>query len=166
MRERPSDQERLQALLDRSYRDAGAHLASVHTPERRMSAADIAARLQGVRVFAVATTTADGRPIARPLDGLLYRGDLWVGSSPDSLLVRHLRARPEVSAVHTEGEHLAVTVHGTAGLMSPAERATMGFDDLCREVYGPEWSEWGAPAAYARVEARRMYAFSMEGGGG
>lgn len=38
MHESPADIEALQELLDRSYAAAGAHLISIHTPERRLSA--------------------------------------------------------------------------------------------------------------------------------
>ena len=42
MHETADDLARLQALLDRSYESAGRHLRSVITPERRLSAADLA----------------------------------------------------------------------------------------------------------------------------
>ena len=114
MHETPDDIARVQALLERSYAAAGRHLLDIHTPERRMTAEQIASRLQGMVLLALATVTADNRPIVGPVDGIFYRGSFHFGSAPDSLRVRHLRARPQVSATHLPGEELAVTVHGDA----------------------------------------------------
>ena len=61
MDETASELERLQGLLDRSAEGAGAHLRSVITPERRLSAAALCERLQGMRLLVVATTTAEAR---------------------------------------------------------------------------------------------------------
>ena len=166
MRETPEDLERLQQLLDGSYQRAGDHLLSIHTPDRRLTALRLAERLIGVRVLSLATVTADGRPVAGAVDGLFYRGEFWFGSSPSSVRFRHLRVRPHVSATHTVGEELAVTVHGTAQEVDLGDERHQGFRELCAEIYGPSWEEWGAPAAYARIEAGRMFTFWMEKGPG
>jgi hypothetical protein len=144
-------------MLDRSFRNAGPHLRSIITPDRRVSAKRLADRLVGVRVLTLATVTSDGRPITAPVDGLFYRGEFWFGSGDESLRFRHLRARPAVSATHTEGEAFAVTVHGVAHEIDTADHP--GFRGYCLEVYGPAWEEWGAGVPYARIEARRMFTF-------
>ena len=74
MRETDSDLAELQALLDRSYAAAGPHLLAIHTPERRLDARQVAERLTGMRLLALATATADGRPIVGPVDGIFLRG--------------------------------------------------------------------------------------------
>ncbi len=53
----------LQQLLDRSYAAAGPYLLSIHNPERRLDARQVADRLVGMRLLVLATVTADGRPI-------------------------------------------------------------------------------------------------------
>ena len=45
-----------------------------------------------MRLLALATVTADGRPIVGPVDGIFYRGAFWFGSAPDSVRFRHIRA--------------------------------------------------------------------------
>ena len=78
-----------------------------------------------MRLLALATVTADGRPIVGPVDGIFYRGAFHFGSAPDSVRFRHIRARPQVSATHLPGEELAVTVHGRAvpvDIGSPEQR--------------------------------------------
>ena len=94
-----------------------------------------------------------------PVDGLFSRGTFWFGSAPTSTRFTHLPERPQVSASHTRGESLAVIVHGTAEVVDVGDPANVGFRDYCLEVYGPDWEEWGAPAAYARIDAKRMYTF-------
>ncbi len=114
MHESPADIQALQGLLDRSYAAAGAHLLSIHTPERRLSAEKFIERLTGMCLHALATVTADCRPIVGPVDGIFYQGAFHFGSSPDSVRFRHIRTRPQVSATHLPGEELAVTIHGRA----------------------------------------------------
>ena len=96
MHETEADLEALQRLLDESYASAGPHLRRIITPERRLGAAALAQRLVGMRLLALATVTADGRPVVGPVDGIFYRGAFWFGSAPDSVRFRHIRARPDV----------------------------------------------------------------------
>src|ERR1700730_9390642 len=114
MLETPEELDNLQQLLDRSMAGAGEHLRGIITDERRLSAAELAGRLQGMRLLTVATLTADGRPLAGPVDGYFLHGTFWFSSGRNSVRMRHLAARPAVSATHLPGEELAVTVHGRA----------------------------------------------------
>ena len=157
MHESPADIEALQELLDRSYAAAGAHLLRIHTPERRLSAEQVAERLTGMCLLALATVTADGRPIVGPVDGIFYRGAFHFGSAPDSVRFKHIRARPYVSATHLPGEELAVTVHGRA---VPVDvEADLGFRKVLLEIHPVELVDSGA--VYARIEAERMFTFHM-----
>ena len=161
MHETTDDLQRLQSLLDRSYEAAGAHLLSIVTPERRLTVDQIVGLLVGVQVLALATVTADGRPLVGPVDGLFYRGSFWFGSSPDSVRFRHIARRPAVSATHTRGERLAVTVHGRAVRVYAATADDGGFRSLCVDTYGEGWDGWGEAAVYARIDPQRMFAFGF-----
>jgi uncharacterized pyridoxamine 5'-phosphate oxidase family protein len=155
--ETPEDLAALQALLDRSYKAAGVHLLRIITPERRLSAEQVAERLTGMCLLALATVTADGRPIVGPVDGIFYRGAFHFGSAPDSVRFKHIGARPQVSATHLPGEELAVTVHGRA---VPVEvKADLGFRKVLLEIHPVELVDSGA--VYARIEAERMFTFHM-----
>lgn len=164
MHETADDLAALQALLDRSYAAAGEHLLRIHTPERRLSAEQVAERLQGMCLLALATTTADGRPIVGPVDGIFFRGSFHFGSSPDSVRFRHIAKRPQVSATHLPGEELAVTVHGRA---VPVDVASGPFRQALLDVYVPRYgASWGdefldSGPVYARIEAERMFTFFM-----
>src|SRR4051812_29025102 len=168
MHETPADLARLQELIDRSYASAGAHLLRIHSPERRLSAEQVAERLQGMCLLALATVSADGRPIVGPVDGIFYRGAFHFGSSPDSVRFRHIRARPHVSATHLPGEELAVTVHGRAVRIDVASPDEAGFRQALLDIYVPRYGDRGetefldSGPAYARIEPERMCTFHME----
>jgi Pyridoxamine 5'-phosphate oxidase len=162
--ESPGDIAALQELLGRSYASAGAHLLSIHTPERRMSAEQLGERLTGMVLLTLATVSADGRPLTGPVDGIFYRGAFHFGSSPDSVRFRHIRARPQVSATHLPAEEFAVTVHGRA--MAVDHRADEGFRATLLEVYvpryGTEFEEFiDSGPVYARIDAERMFAIAI-----
>lgn len=165
MYETADDLARMQQIMDASYQAAGDHLLSIHEPARRLTAAEIAPRLDGMILLTLATSTADGRPLAGPVDGFLVRGDLCFGSSPDSLRFRHIEARPHVSATHLPGEHFGLTVHGTAEVLDfddDEDSCAATLRQICLENYGPEWNEWGEGAAYARITAAKLFAFHMD----
>ena len=164
MHENQADLDELQALIDRSYASAGEHLLSIHTPERRMNAQQVAERLQGMCLLSLATVSADCRPLVGPVDGIFYRGAFHFGSSPDSMRFRHIRARPQVSATHLPGEELAITVHGHAEMVDLAGDDGVGLRQTLLEIYTPrygaEWEEFlDSGPVYARIEAERMFTF-------
>jgi nitroimidazol reductase NimA-like FMN-containing flavoprotein (pyridoxamine 5'-phosphate oxidase superfamily) len=163
MHETPDDLTALQRLIDTSYAAAGTHLLRIHTSQRRLNAEQLAQRLTGMRLLALATVSSDCRPVVGPVDGIFYRGKFYFGSSPDSVRFRHIRARPQVSASHVPGEELAVTVHGRAVPINLSAEA--GFRQTLLDVYipryGAEWEEFlDSGPVYARIEARRMFTFS------
>jgi nitroimidazol reductase NimA-like FMN-containing flavoprotein (pyridoxamine 5'-phosphate oxidase superfamily) len=169
MHESRADLAALQDLLDRSYASAGAHLLSIHTPERRLSAGEVARRLTGMCLLALATVTADCRPVVGPVDGVFYRGAFYFGSSPDSIRFRHIRARPQVSATHLPGEELAVTVRGRAVPIDVQHERNAGFRRALLQIYvpryGPQWEDFlDSGPVYARIDADRMFTFSMPPG--
>jgi len=169
MRETPDELDRLQDLLDASMATAGPHLASIITGERRLSAAELSARLQGMRLLVLGTATADGRPLVGPVDGYFLHGTFWFSSGTDSVRMRHLAARPAVSATHLPGEELAVTVHGKAELFSLGEPAFAELRQAMLDEYlpkqGPAFEEWldHSAAMGARIVPEKMFTFHMAG---
>lgn len=166
MHETPEDLAALQALIDRSYAHAGAHLQRIHTPERRLTAEQVCERLQGLTLLALATVTADGRPLVGPVDGIFLRGAFHFGSAPDSVRFHHIRARPCVSATHLPGEQLAITVHGRAVPVDIAASDGAELRAALLEMYVPRygagWESFlDSGVQYARIEAERLFTFSM-----
>jgi nitroimidazol reductase NimA-like FMN-containing flavoprotein (pyridoxamine 5'-phosphate oxidase superfamily) len=164
MHETDDDLARMQDVLDRSYAAAGPHLLRIHTPQRRLDARQIAERLQGMVLLALATVTRDGRPLVGPVDGIFFRGAFHFSSAPDSMRFRHLRRRPDVSATHLPGEELAVTVHGRATEVDVSRDGDTALRQAILDIYvpryGPQWEAFlDSGPVCARIDAARMFAY-------
>jgi nitroimidazol reductase NimA-like FMN-containing flavoprotein (pyridoxamine 5'-phosphate oxidase superfamily) len=169
MHERPEDIAELQDVLDRSYAKAGDHLRAIQTPQRRLAAADLVERLQGMRLLVLATVSAAGRPVTGPVDGVFHRGSFYFGTSANSVRWRHLGRNPAVSATHLPSEDWAVVVHGVAVPVDTSLAHPDGLRATLLEVYtpryGPQWEEFlDSGPVYARIEAERMFAFGVTAG--
>lgn len=171
MHETDHDLVWLQALLDRSYGQAGDHLRSITTPQRRISAVELSELLAGVSVLDLATVTTACEPRVAAVDGLFFRAHFYFGSSRRSVRYRHLRRRPQVSASYTRGEEISVVVHGTANLFSLTDGDAKEFRDYCYQVYIPRYGErWkdfatGADIFFARIDPKLMFTFRMDQAG-
>src|SRR6266702_4485812 len=126
----------LQQLLDRSMAGAGEHLRGIITGERRLSAAELAGRLQGMRLLTVATVTADGRPLAGPVDGYFLHGTFWFSSGRNSVRMRH----PACAELR------------------------QAMLDWYVPRQGPEFESWldALDAVAARIEPEKMFTFAMK----
>jgi uncharacterized pyridoxamine 5'-phosphate oxidase family protein len=168
MLETPDEMNRLQQLLDKSAAGAGPHLRGIITDDRRLSAQQVCQRLQGMCLLALATVTADGRPLVGPVDGYLLHGSFYFSSGRHSVRMRHLTARPAVSATHLAGEGLAVTVHGRAELFDVSDPAhgelRQAMLDHYRPRQGPAFEAWldREDPIGARIAAQKMFTFSMD----
>jgi pyridoxamine 5'-phosphate oxidase-like protein len=166
--ETPEDLDRLQRLLDHSAAGAGGHLRDIITDERRLSAWQLCQELQGMRLLVVATVTADGRPLAGPVDGYFLHGSFYFSSGRDSVRMRHLAARPAVSATYLPGEELAVTVHGRAELFDVLDPARGELRQAMLDHYlplqGPQFDIWltQVDPIGARIAAEKMFTFSAQ----
>jgi hypothetical protein len=159
----------LQRLLDASRSAAGPHLREVFADDFLLSAAEVVALMDGMRVVAVATVSGAGDQVVAPVDGILYRGRLHFGSSRDAIRTRHLAVRPAVSATWIDGERHAMVIHGTAAQVALDDPAEAGFRACLIETYAPRfgdgWIDWATSSAvYHRIEPRRMYASRLPEG--
>lgn len=161
--------DRLQQLLDESAAGAGPHLRGIITDDRRLTAQQVCQRLQGMCLLVVATATADGRPLVGPVDGYFLHGSFHFSSGRDSVRMRHLAARPAVSATHLAGEELAVTVHGRAELFEVSDPARGELRQAMLDYYlprqGPAFQVWldREDPVGARIAAQKMFTFSVNG---
>jgi len=169
MRETAEELGSLQEILDRSAAGAGPHLRDIITDDRRLSAAQLCEKLQGMRLLVVATVTADGRPLAGPVDGYLLHGSFHFSSGRNSVRMHHLAVRPAVSAAYLPGEELAVTVHGRAELFDIGDPSRGELRQAMLDHYlplqGPAFETWldQADAMGARIVADKIFTFSMNG---
>lgn len=165
MLESPAEMTALQRLLDRSFDSAGPHMAEIITAEHRLSAEQVRKQLQGMRLLAVATTTADGRPLVGPVDGYFLHGAFYFSAGRQSVKVRHLAARPGVSAMYLPGEELSISVHGTAELFDLHGDEGTELRQAMLNHYVPkaggEFEEWlnETDSLGVRVNAEKMFTF-------
>jgi hypothetical protein len=167
MYETPEELSRLQGLLDASAEAAGAHMRGIITSEHRLSAEQLSGRLVGMVLLALGTVTGDGRPLVGPVDGYLLHGSFYFSSGRQSVRMRHLVARPAVSATHLPSEALAVTVHGTADLFAMADPRRPELRQAMLDHYlplqGPSFEEWldSEDILAARIDAQKMFTFQL-----
>jgi general stress protein 26 len=167
MLETPEEMTNLQAVLDGSMASAGPHLRDIITDERRLTAVELTERLQGMRLLVLATVTADGRPLAGPVDGYFLHGTFWFSTGKASVRRRHLARRPACSATHLPGDELAVTVHGraeVAALEDPvnADLLQAMVDEYLPKV-GPEFEQGleEMDAVGVRIVPEKLFTFFM-----
>jgi len=167
MHETPEQMGQLQDLLDRSALSAGDHLRSIITEDRRVIAEGLCQKLAGMVLLVVGTVTADGRPLVGPVDGYLLGGSFYFSSARNSVRMRHLAARPGVSATHLPAEEFAVTVHGRAELFDVVDPVHPELRDAMLAHYLPKqgpafeaWLEAENPIG-ARIAADQMFTFQM-----
>jgi nitroimidazol reductase NimA-like FMN-containing flavoprotein (pyridoxamine 5'-phosphate oxidase superfamily) len=165
--ESPQELERLQQILDASAAAAGPHLRGIISEERRVDAVSLCSLLQGMRLLVVATVTADGRPLAGPVDGYFLHGSFVFSSGRNSVRMRHLAARPAVTATHLPGEELAVTVHGQAELFDVLDPAHAELKQAMLDFYlpkqGPAFETWlhAENPLGARITPDKIFTFQM-----
>ena len=151
MHETAQDIATLQDLLDRSYRQAGQHLLAIHGEARRLKAAELVARLQGMCLLVVTTVSKDCRPVGAPLDGVFHRGAFYFGTDPSAVRWRHLRVNPSVSATYLPSEDWSVTVHGRALPVDVGPSDPEGLRSTLIEVYTPPYTGRSGRASSTRV---------------
>ncbi len=167
MFETTSELASLDALLDQSFERAVGHLTGIISPERRLSAADLARYLVGVRHLVVATVSAHGEPRCSAVDGLFLHGRFWFTSSADSFKAVHLEHRPALSAAHVIGDDVGVFIHGHARVVRGGPGEADELRPFWTDIYhsSPEdWVSTPVDARYFEIEPSSMfsYAFSRE----
>lgn len=161
MLETPEEVEVLQALLDRSHGGGGAHLGSIVTPDRRLTAAQITRYLQNVKHVAFATVNRRGEPMVAALDGWFIHGRFVVSTAANALRARHVRRNPAVSLVHVVGDDIAVWAHGRAVALAREDALARDYDRLSTAAYGGSIYSLGDIVVWT-VEPRVMFAYASD----
>lgn len=162
MRETPEEIEALQRLLDESISTRGPQLDSIATPDRRLTAAQMVAALDGMRVLVLATVTSAGEPRTSCVDGHFLHGRWIFSTDARAYKARHIRARPAVSATYAEGERIGVFTHGHADYIPPGAPGYAELDAYFTGHYGQSPSEWGPEVVFFRLQPTWMLGFSMD----
>lgn len=113
MFETDAELAQLDALFEAHLARANPHMLAIVKPARRLSARQVARYLHGTRHVAFATVTSKGHPRVSPLDALFIHGRFTLSTGVEATKVKHLRRNPACSAVHMDGDRIAVVVNGT-----------------------------------------------------
>ena len=159
MHETPAELAELQALIDRSFASASAHLRGIMEPGRRLTAERIVADIPSPAVLNIATVTRSGEPRISAVDGHFLHGRWYFTTAGDSPKARHLAARPAVSASYTPRDGYGIFCHGTAAVVDGAERQQL--IDHCTQVYGRSPETFGDGIAYLRIDASWLVGFAF-----
>ena len=160
MDETAAELDGLQALLDRSFARASAHLRSIMTPERRLSAAQLVRLVPVPAVLNLATVTAAGAPRLSAVDGHLLHGRWHFSTAADSPKARQLRARVAVSVSYTPRDGVGVFCHGHAVLLDGDARERLR--EHLGACYGSDPESWSESAIdYVRVDPDWLVGFAM-----
>ena len=146
----------LHDIQEASYRRASAAILNSWPREHSLGAAELDAFLAQARYCVLATTTARGRPQARPV-ALIPLGDaLWFATAASGRL-RNLERTPWVSVVVSEGEgdhHRAVVADGPVTISgTPPE----GILDIWEARFGSR-ADWAV--AWFELRPERLYSYT------
>jgi hypothetical protein len=165
--ETESELRELQTLIDASVGRSTAHLQSIITGERSLSAEQLVRVLTGMCVLVLATVTAQGEPRLSAVDGHLLHGRWVFGTSRGAAKARHLRARPAASVAHVRGEELGVFVHGEVEELNRVDGTAHpdwpAIHEYLRGFYGDlsfDWSE----VVYYRLRPTWMTVYASDPG--
>jgi hypothetical protein len=161
MFETEAEIEELQRLFDETLGRANPHMRDIVTPERRLTARQMAAYLIGTKHLAFATVNSRGEPRVSPLDSLFIHGRFTMGTGAGASRVANLRANPACSAVHMDGDRVAVTVNGTIEWIGRDHPDHDGVVEVWRSTYGIDLYSLGDVVLF-RIEPTSMWAFASD----
>jgi uncharacterized pyridoxamine 5'-phosphate oxidase family protein len=151
----------IQAMFDAHLAGANPHMTGIVSPDRRPTARQIAAYLTGTKHVAFATVTSRGEPRVSPLDMLFIHGRFTLSTGGAAIKLKHLRANPACSAVHVDGDRIAVVVNGTVEWI-PREHPD--HDEIHRvwsETYESDPYGWSDGVVFFRIQPKSMWAYAF-----
>lgn len=164
MYETDEDFDEVQGLLDATYERAGPHLLDIVTPERRLDARSLAAKLDGYCLLALATVSSSGKPLVSPVDSIFYRGHFYFSTGEEAVRRRHIERDPRVSGSYVPRPEFAVTVHGVAAEVDHHRPELAGLKEAIIATFVPHFGDGFADfveetPTYYRIDADRMYSY-------
>ena len=155
----------LQTLIDTSLGRSTAHLQSIITGERSLTAGQLVQVLTGMCVLVLSTVTAKGEPRVSAVDGHLLHGRWVFGTSRGAAKARHLQARPAASVAHLRGEELGVFVHGAVEELNRVDGTAHpdwpGIHEYLRGFYGDTSFDW-SEVVYYRLRPTWMTVYATD----
>ncbi len=154
----------LQAMLDHHLAGANPHMRAIVTPERRLNARQVVRYLTGVRHVALATVTAKGEPRVSPLDSLFIHGRFTLSTGGRATKLKHLHRNPSCSAVHLDGDRVAVAVNGSVEWIAREHPDHDQVHGAWSAQYGSDPYSWGDEIVFFRIAPQSMWAYAFHPG--
>src|SRR5688572_10561094 len=136
------------------------------TPEglaELLSWSDVADRIAASLNYWLATTTDEGRPYLRPVDGVFVDATLAFGGSPATRWVRHLQQRHAVSVSLPDDDH-AVVLEGDVELVTDEGLPIAGLVSAANATKYPQYhTDDAAFLPFWALHPRRVYAWTLTG---
>ena len=151
----------LQAMFDAHLARANPHMTRIVTPDRRVTARQVATYLQGTKHVAFATVTSRGEPRVSPLDMLFIHGRMTLSTSSRATKIKHLRANPACSAVHVDGDRIAVVANGTVEWIPREHPDHAEIHRIWSETYESDPYSWGDGVVFFRIQPSSMWAYAF-----
>jgi hypothetical protein len=165
VRETAADLERLQTLLDDSAEQASPFLrSSFQMPAHSLTAAQLAAHLQGSLTVALGSVTARGEPRVAPVAAFFLRTSFYIPTVAEAARARHLAARPGASLTYFEGTDLAVVAHGHATLIDEEHPGFAELDAIQVESGNQSVREWQGRGVYLHLQPDKLFTFARHPG--
>ena len=160
MFETEAELQKLQAMFDAHLARANKHMTNIVTPERRLTARQVATYLQGTKHVAFATVTSKGEPRVSPLDSLFIHGRFTLSTGVEATKVAHLRRNPACSPVHVDGDRIAVAVNGTVEWITRDHPDHDEIHAAWTKNYDSDPYDWGE-IVFFRIEPGTMWAYAF-----
>jgi uncharacterized pyridoxamine 5'-phosphate oxidase family protein len=151
----------LQRMFDAHLAGANPHMVGIVGPKHRLSARQVVHHLDGIKHVAFATVTPKGEPRVSPLDTIFIRGRFTLSTGGEATRLRHLRANPACSAVHMEGDKIAVVANGIVEWIA---RDHIDHDEIhgtWQEAYESDPYDWGDEIVFFRIQPSSMWAYAF-----
>ncbi|HJP89773.1 MAG TPA: pyridoxamine 5'-phosphate oxidase family protein [Candidatus Limnocylindrales bacterium] len=150
----------LQRMLDAHMAGANEHMTSIVKPERQLSARQVVTYLQGTKHVAFATVTSKGKPRVSPLDALFIHGRFTLGTGTGATKIAHLRRDPSCSAVHMDGDRIAVAVNGEVEWLPRDHPDHDEIHAAWTKQYESDPYTWGDVVLF-RIKPSTMWAYAF-----
>ena len=164
MRETPEELAELQRLMDATMAHVNPHMASIVTPESRLSAAQVVRHLEGKRFVAFATVTLRGEPRVSPLDAFFIHGRWTMSTGGTATRVTNLRVNPACSVAYLEGDSVGVVANGTVEWLDRDHPAHDEIHAIWLAAYHSDPYSWGDDVVFFRVVPTSMWAYAPHPG--
>jgi general stress protein 26 len=129
----------------------------------RIAWSEVEEKLRAASNYWLTTVRPDGRPHARPVDGVWVEGALCFGGAPETRWSRNLEKNAAVS-VNLSSEAEAIILEGSAEAITDAEHPlARASAAAAREKYPQYFSADSPFHPFWALRPQRAYAWTLEG---